>query len=131
ERGAPGSLQFAGPDGGELSGDRVDGDRFRLLAQKSQQDGRIGAVPFSCGGERAVEVAAQARHAGGDASVRQPPDETAGGAHRAHGVGGGGADSYGEKVKSGKSHGAGRSLSGGAAGRKIGARIDRSGASRC
>ena len=54
------------------------------LAQPAQENGAIGAVAFSCGGEGAIQVAAQAMQS---LQVLYLPGKLGCSSHRSHGVG--------------------------------------------
>ncbi len=81
---------------------RING--IRLFAFQSEQHGLVAAVALAGGAERAVQLDFQAVGVGQQVLTAQAIDESRGGAHRAHGVGAGGANADLEQVEDAEGH---------------------------
>ncbi len=75
------------------------------VAFEAEEDGLGGAVAVAGGAQGAEEFGADADRLGEQAVLLEASDEHPGGAHRADGVGAGGADADGEEVEDGDGHG--------------------------
>lgn len=92
-------------DGLDVAGHLIHVDGVRLVAAEAEQHRLVTAVALAGGAQRAIQLGGDTGHLRHVAVVFQGVGEQRGRAHRADGVGAGGADTDFEQVENADSHG--------------------------